>query len=97
MACFRVVRFAFPSPFPVGNQNRTREKREKHEGNLNEEKQDANDGASSVTANIANADEADQLIVGAKLGFARLNQATGKLSYIRKAWGEDDGPGKAEM
>lgn len=38
----------------------------------------------------------DHLIVGAKLGFARLNRTTGKLSYIREAWGESDGPGKAE-
>lgn len=38
----------------------------------------------------------DQLIVGAKLGFARLDRTTGKLSYIREAWGESDGPGKAE-
>ncbi|KAJ5949104.1 hypothetical protein N7454_000688 [Penicillium verhagenii] len=53
--------------------------------------------AIGVTANIANADDVDQLIVGAKLGFARLNQTTGKLSYIREAWGEDDGPGKAEI
>ncbi|KAJ5632462.1 hypothetical protein N7490_008801 [Penicillium lividum] len=52
--------------------------------------------AIGVTANIANA-EADQLIVGAKLGFARLNRTTGELSYIREAWGEDDGPGKAEI
>ncbi|KAJ5892673.1 hypothetical protein N7504_009364 [Penicillium tannophilum] len=55
------------------------------------------DAAIGVTANIANADEADELIVVAKLGFARLNQATGKLSYIREAWGADDGPGKADM
>ncbi|KAJ6017791.1 hypothetical protein N7451_001170 [Penicillium sp. IBT 35674x] len=55
------------------------------------------DAAIGVTANIANADEADELIVVAKLGFARLNQATGKLSYIREAWGENDGPGKAEI
>ncbi|KAJ5564973.1 hypothetical protein N7513_001215 [Penicillium frequentans] len=55
------------------------------------------DAAIGVTANIANADEADELIVGAKLGFARLNQATGKLSYIHKVWGEDDGPGKADI
>lgn len=48
----------------------------------------------SVTANIA---ESNQLIVGAKFGFARLDQTTGKLSYIhdtRKLWGEDGG--KAE-
>ncbi|KAJ5631431.1 uncharacterized protein N7484_011531 [Penicillium longicatenatum] len=55
------------------------------------------DAAIGVTANIANADEADQLIVAAKLGFARLNQTTGKLSYICEAWGEDDGPGRADI
>jgi hypothetical protein len=38
----------------------------------------------------------DQMIVGAKLGFARLDRTTGKLSYIREAWNESDGPGKAE-
>ncbi|KAJ5810224.1 uncharacterized protein N7503_002442 [Penicillium pulvis] len=54
------------------------------------------DAAIGVTANIANADD-DELIVGAKLGFARLNQATGKLSYIHEVWGADDGPGKADM
>ncbi|KAJ5731345.1 uncharacterized protein N7483_005853 [Penicillium malachiteum] len=54
--------------------------------------------AIGVTANIANAVEAekDQLIVGAKLGFARLNQTNGNISYIREAWGDEDGPGKAE-
>lgn len=48
----------------------------------------------SVTANIA---ESNQLIVGAKFGFARLDQTTGTLSYIHdpsKLWGEDGG--KAE-
>ncbi|KAJ5708355.1 hypothetical protein N7488_008156 [Penicillium malachiteum] len=52
-----------------------------------------------VTANIANAveTEKDQLIVGAKLGFARLNQTNGNISYIREAWGEEDGPRKAEI
>lgn len=51
----------------------------------------------SVTANIANpsGSDKDQLIVGAKQGFARLNQTTGKLEYICEVWGED-GPGKAE-
>ncbi|KAJ5201937.1 uncharacterized protein N7498_006600 [Penicillium cinerascens] len=46
--------------------------------------------AVGVTANIAEAGEAnvDQPIVGAKLGFARLDRATGRLSYIREVWGE---------
>ncbi|KAJ5774072.1 hypothetical protein N7457_008968 [Penicillium paradoxum] len=46
-----------------------------------------------VTANVAGSDK-DQLIVGAKLGFARLNQTTGKLSYISQVWTEED-EGKA--
>jgi hypothetical protein len=52
----------------------------------------------SVTANIVDTSGSneDQLIVGAKYGFARLNQSTGKLSYIQEVWGEADGPGKAE-
>lgn len=52
----------------------------------------------SVTANIADpsGSHENQLIVGAKYGFARLDQTTGKLSYIQQAWGEEDGPGKAE-
>jgi hypothetical protein len=33
--------------------------------------------------------EKDQLIVGAKHGFARLNQTTGKLSYIAQPWETD--------
>ncbi|KAJ5610588.1 hypothetical protein N7510_007307 [Penicillium lagena] len=48
-----------------------------------------------VTANIADVDE-DQLVVGAKYGFARLNRTTGSLSYIRQVWGEEDGLGRAE-
>ncbi|KAJ5812020.1 hypothetical protein N7474_008321 [Penicillium riverlandense] len=48
-----------------------------------------------VTANIADVGE-DQLVVGAKYGFARLNRTTGSLSYIREVWDEQDGPGKAE-
>ncbi|CAI7564173.1 unnamed protein product [Penicillium pancosmium] len=57
------------------------------------------DAAIGVTANIAGAAKEDQdhLIVGAKCGFARLNRSTGKLTYIREAWGEEDGPGKAEV
>lgn len=53
----------------------------------------------SVTANIAGAakEDQDELIVGAKCGFARLNRSTGKLTYIREAWGEEDGLGKAEV
>lgn len=52
----------------------------------------------SVTANITDSSGSgeDHLIVGAKYGFARLDQTTGELSYIRPVWGEEDGPGKAE-
>ena len=48
-------------------------------------------GTFSVTANIANS--SNQLIVGAKHGFARLDQTTGNLSHIhgiRELWGEDE-------
>ncbi|KAJ5580589.1 hypothetical protein N7450_006890 [Penicillium hetheringtonii] len=57
------------------------------------------DAAIGVTANIADIEKEyqDQLIVGAKYGFARLDRSTGKLTYIREAWGENDGPGKAEL
>jgi hypothetical protein len=47
----------------------------------------------SVTANISGS---NQLIVGAKYGFARLNQSTGELSYIHEVWGEEGEGGKAE-
>ncbi|KAJ5225285.1 hypothetical protein N7468_006510 [Penicillium chermesinum] len=55
--------------------------------------------AIGVTANIGNASEsnADQLVVAAKKGFARLDRITGNLSYIREAWGEEDGPGKVDF
>ncbi|KAJ6140591.1 hypothetical protein N7470_010387 [Penicillium chermesinum] len=55
--------------------------------------------AIGVTANIGNASEsnADQLVVAAKKGFARLDRITGNLSYIREAWGEEDGPGKVDL
>ncbi|KAJ6079152.1 hypothetical protein N7467_008905 [Penicillium canescens] len=46
-----------------------------------------------VTANISGS---NQLIVGAKYGFARLNQSTGELSYIHEVWGEEGEGGKAE-
>lgn len=47
------------------------------------------DAAIGVTANIADETEKDQLIVGAKHGFARLNQTSGKLSYIAQPWEQD--------
>ncbi|KAJ5675525.1 hypothetical protein N7462_008422 [Penicillium macrosclerotiorum] len=48
-----------------------------------------------VTANIAGETDQDDLIVGAKHGFARLNRTTGRLSYIREAW--DDHPDRTRM
>ncbi|GLI78860.1 rRNA-processing protein cgr1 [Penicillium ochrochloron] len=47
------------------------------------------DSSIGVTANIVGEAEKDQLIVGAKHGFARLNQTTGKLSYIAQPWEKD--------
>ncbi|KKK21544.1 hypothetical protein P175DRAFT_0527550 [Aspergillus ochraceoroseus IBT 24754] len=45
-----------------------------------------------VTANIANPDEdqKDQIVVGAKHGFALVNRTTGELSYIAKPWDDQD-------
>lgn len=48
----------------------------------------------SITAHIEGTD--DELIVGAKLGYAIFTRSSGKLEYIRKVWDERDGPGKAE-
>ncbi|KAJ5582587.1 hypothetical protein N7535_001207 [Penicillium sp. DV-2018c] len=42
-----------------------------------------------VTANIQGSNQ-NQLIVGAKQGFARLDQTTGKLAYIQKVWEDED-------
>ncbi|KAL2216747.1 regucalcin like protein [Thermoascus aurantiacus ATCC 26904] len=51
-----------------------------------------------VTANIEKRGDAynDKIIVGAKHGFATVDLNTGELSYIRKVWNEQDGPGKEE-
>lgn len=38
----------------------------------------------------------DEVIVGAKLGYAIMYRSTGKLEYIKKIWGESDRPGKAK-
>ncbi|KAF9888809.1 hypothetical protein FE257_008385 [Aspergillus nanangensis] len=47
-----------------------------------------------VTVNIQ--DTPDQIAVAAKNGFAVVNRTTGELSYIRKAWdNEQDDPDKA--
>ncbi|KAL9042568.1 MAG: hypothetical protein Q9214_003735, partial [Letrouitia sp. 1 TL-2023] len=48
--------------------------------------------AVSTTANIGGSEE--DIVVGAKKGYAVLNQSTGKLRYIKKVWDERDGPGK---
>ena len=34
------------------------------------------------------------MIVGAKHGYAIMNRHTKKLEYIKKVWGDQDGPGK---
>lgn len=52
-----------------------------------------------MTSNIAQdagAASEDELVVAAKYGFARLNQSTGTLSYIREVWTERDEREKAE-
>lgn len=37
----------------------------------------------------------DEIIVGAKYGYAIMQRSTGKLEYIKKVWDERDGSGKA--
>lgn len=54
-----------------------------------------------MTANIsedANGDAyRDQIIVGAKYGYALVNRHTGELSYLCKVWDDgQDGADKAE-
>ena len=51
-------------------------------------------GRSSTSADIVGND--DEIIVGAKYGFATLNRKTSKLRYIKKLWTDQDGQGKAE-
>lgn len=55
-----------------------------------------------MTANIARAENSnayeDQVIVGAKYGYALANLQTGQLTYLSKVWegeGEDGGAKKA--
>ncbi|KAL9610159.1 MAG: hypothetical protein Q9167_005113 [Letrouitia subvulpina] len=50
--------------------------------------------AVSTTADIIGSKE--DIVVGAKKGYAVLNQSTGKLRYIKKVWDKRDGPGKEE-
>ncbi|KAL8995179.1 MAG: hypothetical protein Q9169_005038 [Polycauliona sp. 2 TL-2023] len=52
------------------------------------------EGAISTTAHIEGTD--DELIVGAKKGYAYYNRKSNKLEYIKKVWNESDGPGKEE-
>ena len=46
----------------------------------------------STTADIEGSD--DEIIVGAKHGYAIMNRNTKKLEYIKKVWEDQDGPGK---
>lgn len=48
----------------------------------------------STTADIEGTD--DEIIVGAKHGYALLDMKTGKHEYIKRLWDESDGPGKEE-
>ena len=48
----------------------------------------------STTAEIDGVD--DQIIVGAKCGYALMQRSTGKLEYIKKVWDERDGAGKEQ-
>ena len=50
--------------------------------------------STSTSADIEHAD--DEIIVGAKLGYATLNRKTHHLTYVKKLWDDRDGPGKAE-
>ncbi|BDD64003.1 hypothetical protein MAP00_008853 [Monascus purpureus] len=52
------------------------------------------DGSSNANANTYS----DQMIVGAKHGFALLDRRTGALSYLRKVWdGEEDSAVRADL
>lgn len=48
----------------------------------------------STTADIEGSD--DEIIVGAKYGYAIMNRNTKKLEYIMKVWEDRDGVGKDE-
>lgn len=52
------------------------------------------DDVNSTSAEIEDTDE--EIIVGARSGFAILNRKTLKLDYICKVWGAQDGPGKED-
>lgn len=48
----------------------------------------------STTAHIEGTE--DELIVGAKKGYAYYKRSSRKLEYVKKVWDESDGPGKEE-
>ena len=48
----------------------------------------------STTADIEGNDE--EIVVGAKYGYAVMDRKTKELHYIKKVWGLRDGLGKAE-
>lgn len=48
----------------------------------------------SVTADIDRSQ--DEIIVGAKLGYAVLHRKTAKLTYVKKLWDDKDGLHRAE-
>ncbi|KAL8811142.1 MAG: hypothetical protein Q9200_002025 [Gallowayella weberi] len=50
------------------------------------------DGPISTTADIEGTE--DELIVGAKLGYAIFKRSSGELEYVAKVWNESDGAGK---
>ena len=50
--------------------------------------------SSSITADVEGSD--NEIIVGAKEGYAIMNRETKKLEYIKKVWEERDGPGKKD-
>ena len=46
----------------------------------------------STTADIDGLD--DEIIAGAKYGYALMQRSNGRLNYIKEVWDERDGPGK---
>jgi hypothetical protein len=38
----------------------------------------------------------EEIVVGAKYGYATLDIKTGKLEYIKKVWPKSDGPEKLQ-
>lgn len=52
------------------------------------------DFEASITADIEGSEQ--DLIVGAKHGYAILNRHTGQINDLKNFWDERDGPGKEE-